>query len=249
MQPQRIIKLDLEIIFRVVSLSTNKVYNDINCRFLRGKGLMFWANRALSALKLALSFLLVNLLWSQVNVALAQSNRLGIFAKSLKTQDSDHTYQFNLSSEIKELIQNSADTDLYDPITIANLRQLKELAEPRWNEDDIDPDRTRRVVQKALAIETARTIIPAIRRSDLGPVLTMFERGLSNFEGLFRYSVQDTGKSFVVSKGSKGEKLIELSPKFSLAKGLDPQLKVGRSFRVRWDYLHSGAMLEYGVDF
>ena len=61
-------------------------------------------------------------------------------------------YDWDLSAELGEILTATADTDLYDPITIANLRILRDKAQPYWSEDDIDPERTRRVVRKALTV-------------------------------------------------------------------------------------------------
>ena len=159
-------------------------------------------------------------------------------------------YDWDLSAELGEILTATADTDLYDPITIANLRILRDKAQPYWSEDDIDPERTRRVVRKALAIQSAHVLVPVIKESDLGDVFLQIKRGFKRLSDLFRYSLQDEpGAAVSLSRENKGRKLLELDLKFSLKKGVDPQIRINDEVRFRYDFSEQATFLEYGFDF
>ncbi|MDC0357342.1 hypothetical protein OAO01_00870 [Oligoflexia bacterium] len=159
------------------------------------------------------------------------------------------TYDFSFTSAFDSIIGSSTDTDLYEPLTIGNLRRLKDRAQPAWNPDDIDPYRTRRVVEKAFAIQTGRNLNKLLIRSELRDVYREIKQGLVSFRNLFRYSLQTDGSSYQVSKKNVGKKLLELNLEFNAHQGVDPQIKIGELIRFRYDYVQKRPLLEYGFDF
>lgn len=169
-------------------------------------------------------------------------------ARSLQSSDTDF-FQFRLSESLDDFINTSADTNLYDPLTVMRLRMLKEQAQPGTNIDDIDPEETRNVVQKAFAIQTTTSMMNLIEGSELRDSFRSIERGFKEFTSLFKYSIQDTGDSYSISKKSEGKKLLELNMNFSLSKGADPQFHIGECFRFRYDWQESQTMFEYGINF
>jgi hypothetical protein len=158
------------------------------------------------------------------------------------------TYDFTLDSAF-DILNDTTNTDLYDPITISTLRRLKEDAQPAWNPEDIDPDLTRRVVERAFAIQSGRNLSNLINRSELQTTYKSIKQGLKSVQDTFRYSVQNTGNGVEVSKQKQGRKILELNMEFNLKQGLDPQIKIGESVRFRYDYTSKRPVLEYGFRF
>jgi hypothetical protein len=193
-------------------------------------------------------FLFLALLGELCGAAAAgQANQKALITRMETSRGS--VYEFSLNQEIDTLLEHSADTDLYDPITIAHLRAMQEDAEPPWKPDDADPYKTRHVVEKAFAIQSARTISRVLQKSELAPAYHAFLRGVKHVQDFCRYSVQDTGQEITVAKETRGAKLLEFNVQFSLKQGMDPQVRIGDSFRVRWDYTSNQTLLEYSLDF
>ena len=159
------------------------------------------------------------------------------------------TYDFSFSSQFDTILNNSADTDLSDPISIENLRRIKEDAQPPWNPEDIDPLRTRRAVEKAFALQTTSQVIRLLEKSDLRDTYHAIKRSYDKFRDAFRYSLQTDGDSVSVSKSEKGEKLLELNIEFSAKRGIDPRINLGESVRVRYDYTYDATLLEFEFSF
>jgi len=130
------------------------------------------------------------------------------------------------------------------------LRDLKERAEPWWDpEDGADQDETQRVAEKAIAIQGSTSLLYLLKRSDLRNSYKDFARNFTKFTDYFRYSLQDTGEGLDFSRNKKGEELIEFSLKFSVNRGADPQIYLGESVRLRYDWAEQHTMLEYGINF
>jgi len=162
------------------------------------------------------------------------------------TQESN---SFSLSTAVDDILNSETDTSFDDSLTIKNLSRLKEEAQPSWNPDDIDTDQTRRVVEKAFAIQSARSLNVLIKRSDVGDYYRDVIKGVKGIQKLFRYSLQSDGSSVTVSKKRKGSKLLELNLQFNVNQGVDPQITIGDAMRFRYDYVYNRPMLEYGFDF
>jgi len=164
---------------------------------------------------------------------------------NLSSRPAADPYEFTVG----DILSSTSDTNLYDPLTIQQLRLLKEDAQPSWDPDDIDPDKTRRVVEKAMAIELGRTLAWQIQRSELRDLYNDTSRALKRLQQRFRYSLQSDGNSLSVSRRKQGRKLLELNMEFNVKRGLDPQIRIGDSLRFRYDYLYDRTMLEYGFNF
>lgn len=169
--------------------------------------------------------------------------------EAIRSIDSDATYQFKLSNAVDRLVSLSADTDIYDPLTIATLRRMREEAQPSYNPRDIDPEKLRRVTERAFAIQSGKVISNTLYHSELRPEYRAFQETVRSIQSFFRYSVQTNGEQLSVGKKSKGRKLIELNVELSLRTGLDPQVRLGRDFRFRYDRSAKAPMLEYGFNF
>jgi hypothetical protein len=171
---------------------------------------------------------------------------LGRTLKGSREFDSS-TYNLNLSSTVDRLIDFSTDTDLYDPLTIQRLRAMQEEAQPRTNPTDIDPYLTRRVAERALAIQSGRTIGSVLEKSELRSTFREIKSTMSSIQSWFRYSIQDRGNGLTISKRAKGKKLVELNVDLNLKEGLTPHLRIGDSVRFRMDDSYKTPMLEYGI--
>ncbi len=187
-------------------------------------------------------------LWT--STAHAQNSSSGIHRKSLDLNPSaSNPYEFSLGSTVDDILQDTSDTNLYDPITIGQLRLLKEDAQPSWEPDDIDPYKTRRVVQKAFAIQFGRSISRQIMQSDLRETYRYSLQAYKRLQEVFRYSLQSDGESLAVSRLPKGRKLLELNMEFNVKQGFDPQIRIGDSLRFRYDYVYDRTLLEFGFNF
>lgn len=190
-----------------------------------------------------LTLILVYLIAPQPPLNAEAPNRksLGLNETAVSTTD--------LSTTLDRLIDSSTDTDLYDPMTISSLQRLKEDAQPEIHPDDLDPDRTRRVVEKAFAIQFGRSFSQLINRSELKPLYHQVQQSFKSVQDHFRYSLQSNSEGWTVSKRKVGKRLLELSLEFNVKQGVDPQLRIGESVRFRYDYIDQRPMLEYGFDF
>ncbi|MGI6525747.1 MAG: hypothetical protein ACOX2O_10750 [Bdellovibrionota bacterium] len=178
--------------------------------------------------------------------ALAQPPQANGKVLNLNSEDRG-MYNFRLTASIDDLLVDS--DDKYDPITINQLRMLKEEAQPSWHPDDVDPYQLRRVAQKALTIEVGRAFSKRINGSELRPTYRAALRTYHSIQERFRYSIQDNGDAITFSRKNKGKKLLELNLDLNLKRGLDPQILIGDFMRFRYDYVYKRAMLEYGFDF
>lgn len=187
-----------------------------------------------------------------INSAWAQSKPKPIDPKRLKDSlnaGEAAIYGFSLSSALDKIIADSANTDLYDPITIQSLRRLRDEAQPRYLLDDVDPELTRRVAEKALAIQSGRSLSSLLAGSELKSTYRQLLTSLDTLQNTFKYSLQDAGGDLKFSRVSKGKKLLELKLEFNLKQGVDPQVRLGNNFRLRYDYLDRTPMFEYGFSF
>lgn len=204
-----------------------------------------------SKIPLAIFFLLF-LLTYVCDYAVAQSPRRPPDGKSLKgalSSDEVGLYQFSFSNTLDKIFSTSASTDLYDPITIQSLKTLRDEAIPSYNPGDADPGLVRRVAEKALAIQSGRSVSRLIAGSELrGAYLGLMDE-IKALQDVFRYSVQSTGDEVVIAREKKGRRLVELSLEFNLKQGVDPQIRFGDSVRFRYDYISKTPLLEYGFSF
>ena len=171
--------------------------------------------------------------------------------RSVKTPVDLSLYDFNLGTEVNKIFTTGADTDLDDPLTIANLRQLKEAAQPSSGLfiEDIDPYEARRVVEKAFAMQSTRSVLRQVNESELRSTYVLLKQEMDQLLSWLRYSVQDDGESLSFQKENRGEKLLELSFQFSIGRGADPQVRFGDNFRLRYNYMENAPTFEYFVDF
>jgi hypothetical protein len=158
-------------------------------------------------------------------------------------------YQMNPRQTFESILQDSVDTDIIDPISLDTLKRLKDEAQPPYNPLDYDPERTRKIAEKALSIQTSQTLVRTLKGSELQPLLRYAKRSMDLARDYFRYSLQDDGDGLTVSKKPKGKKLIELNMEFNASTGMDPQLRLGQSWRLRYDFVESTPLLEFRAQF
>lgn len=156
---------------------------------------------------------------------------------------------YDFGSTVDEILQDASDTSSYDPLTVMQLRMLKEDAQPSWNPEDIDPYKTRRAVEKALAIELGSHLSRQLMKSELRDTYRNTLRAYKRLQDRFRYSLQSDGESMALSRKNEGRKLLELNVEFNLKRGVDPQIRIGDAVRFRYDYLYERTMLEFGFNF
>lgn len=163
--------------------------------------------------------------------------------------DNSDSYDYSASDALGGIIENSANTDLYDPITLGELRILKERAQPSTSKDDIDPDEIRYIGEKALAIQSSTTLLPLIRNSEIGFALSSLESGYLYISQFFRVKLNHTGERLIISREDDSLTLIELNIKMSISNGLDPQLRLSENIRMRYDWKKAIGFIEYAEDF
>ena len=156
---------------------------------------------------------------------------------------------FQFRSEINKVVKQSADTDLYDPLTIESLRRLRDDYQPRWDPDDIDPVRTRRAVTKAFSIQLARSISRLVKGSELRGTYHLIREKMKEFRNSFRYSIQDSGDTFSISKKKRGRKLLEFNVEINSRTLLDPQLVIGDRVRFRYDFVQKAPLIDFQFRF
>lgn len=156
----------------------------------------------------------------------------------------------SFSDSLSNILSDSVDTGLYDPVSILRLQTLRERANPWWEREDFyDEDETQRIVEKALAIQTSTTFFSLLKRSDIRNEYRLAEREFRTFTERFKYSLKDTGNGYSLSQEQKGEELFALSLKFSVNQGADPQINISDSCRIRYDWAEQQTMLEFGMNF
>ena len=187
---------------------------------------------------------------TSVNSAHADDLSRAPVGKSLRTTPSkDPLYDLNLSSTLDRMLGETSTSDIHDPLTISSLKRLQERALPSWRPDDIDPEQTRNVAERALAFQSGRTIHDLLRNSELKGVYRSIRQAFSDFQDTFRYSVQKGDTGYTVSQAKKGSKLMEFNLEINPKQGLDPQVRIGDNTRFRYDFSSQAPMLEYGFSF
>ncbi|NLF25678.1 MAG: hypothetical protein GX589_08505 [Deltaproteobacteria bacterium] len=159
-----------------------------------------------------------------------------------------YTYDAGPSSSLSDFIEPGP-PDAYNQLTLANLRLMKEVAQPSHRPDDYDSDLTERVVSKMLTIQSFRSVSALINKSELQQSYRSAIRGVKKLQSRFRYSLQSGKEGLTVSRRKVGKKLIEVNLDFNLHQGVDPQINFGKYFRVRYDFINNRSILEYGFEF
>lgn len=174
----------------------------------------------------------------------------GILGRSFKrsSEFSAATETLDLTATVDRLINFSTDTDLYDPLTVQRLRAMQEEAQPRTNSTDLDPELTRRVAERALAIQSGRTVAQVLEKSELRSAFRELRSQIRSFQDLFRYSLQQEPDGLTVSRQSTGKKLLELNVDLNLKNGLYPSIRIGDAVRFRLADDYRTPMLEYGIN-
>ena len=191
------------------------------------------------------SVLLGALLLSTAHIATAQSKGGG---KSLKPPFALDD-EASLSLSMDRIISDSTNTHLYDPITLDNLTRMRDQAAPQVNDDDMNVSETQRVVEKALAIQSGKSAIDLFNKGDLRETYQAIRSSFRSIQDALRYSVQTSGSGYTVSRKGGGEKLLELNVEFNASHLLDPTVKIGKRFRVRYDREEKAPLLEFRVTF
>lgn len=156
---------------------------------------------------------------------------------------------FDLRAELDGLVINPSDLYLYDRLELAELRRLKDIAVPRSDLEEPEHEELRRVTERALSMQTARTFVRLLQRSDIKDEYEAFQQQLKNLNETFRYSVQDSGSGLVISRTSKGKKLVEFKLQFNLRHVAEPNLTIGDNFRLRYDMRNRRPVAEYAINF
>lgn len=183
-----------------------------------------------------------------------QRNRPPSGTKSLQRGSSDNAvlsadpFAFDFSSAV-EVLSDSTELNLYDPITIATLRRLQEDATPAYDPRDIDPVQMRHVVEKAFAIQAGRTFVNAIKDSDLGPLHRELLRSFERLQGLLNFSLSHSHDGLSAGQDPEGHRLFSLNVRMSAREGFDPQIQLSDDFRIRYDLGDKQTMLEYAFGF
>lgn len=172
-----------------------------------------------------------------------------ITIRNIGSQDSQQVGSYGFSSQLTDFLSASTESDFYDTRTLYQLRMLKDEAQPWWDQYDLDPDKTRNVVQRAFAIRSAQSLVPVIKHSDLKESFRAIKAGISDFTNYFRYSVQDQGGSYTISKSHQGDKLAELSLELDFRRGFDPEIHLGENMRLRYDWAKAVSLLEWEINF
>jgi len=159
-----------------------------------------------------------------------------------------YTYDSSASSNLSDLIAEGA-PDAYNPLTLANLRLMKEVAQPKHRPEDYDSDLSERIVSKMLTIQTSRSLSTLIQQSELRQSYISAIRTIKRIQERFRYSLQNKGDALTLSRQNEGRKIMELNLDFNLRQGVDPQINFGKYFRMRYDFIANRSMLEFGLEF
>lgn len=203
-------------------------------------------------LRLILStfFVIIGILVVLAQDSAAQIRRRGVPERRVSRNITDiFNPAFDLRSEIDSLVVNPTDIYLYDRLELAELRRLKDGAAPRSDLEDPDYNELRRVTEKALSMQTARTVVRLLQGSDVRNEYNAFQRGLKSLNDSFRYSIQNDGDRLMISKGNKGQKLVEFKLEFNLRHGAEPNISIGNNFRLRYDMRNRGPVAEYALNF
>ena len=195
----------------------------------------------------------ISFFWIPICLFLNPHNLSGqeINKRGLSSSDSSRTggYEQSFSTTLGTLIREKGGRNEYHPLTIKELKNLRENVEPFWSKEEADPERVDRATQKAFAIQGAHHFSYLIKTSDLRFVYRDIQDSMRSIKDFFKYSVQTDGDSMSLSREEKGEKILELDLEFNLKQGVDPQIRIGQHMRFRYDYTYDGTFLEYAVDF
>lgn len=183
-----------------------------------------------------------------------QRNRPPSGTKSLQRGSSGNAlltadpFAFDFSSAV-EVLSDSTELNLYDPITIATLRRLQEDATPAYDPRDIDPVQMRHVVEKAFAIQAGRSFVNAIKDSELGPLHRELLRSFERLQGLLNFSLSHSHDGLSAGQDPEGHRYFSLNVRMSAREGFDPQIQLSEDLRIRYDLGDKQTMLEYAFGF
>jgi hypothetical protein len=167
---------------------------------------------------------------------------------SSSSVQAEDPFRFDLDSAV-EVLSDSTEIDLYDPLTLATLKRLKADATPPYDPYDIDPVRTRHVVEKALAIQAGKTMANLLRTSDLRDFHRLVLKNLDFLQGLLTFSVSRGHDGLNAGHTPDGESLFAFNLRMSVRDGFDPQIRLSDSLRFRYDLGERQTLLEYGIGF
>lgn len=155
-------------------------------------------------------------------------------------------YRLDLAGTLNRIVNFTADTNLFDPFTVAELERAASEASPRYDGWD-DADKLRQVTERAFGLTAAQNIVRALETSDLRPTYLALKDSMRTVQRSVNYSVQTNGDEIAVGRAVKGRKLVELEIEFNARRLIDPHIKIGKHLRVRYDPDNSGPMLEYEI--
>ena len=158
-------------------------------------------------------------------------------------------YGFDFSETFDRAFSGTSTGDIYDPLTMSMLRRMADDAQPPDNPRDVDPTKSRQLVERVFAIQSSRNLAALLNRSELRPFYNEVRSTFKAFQDRFRYSVQDSSDGLTVSRKKNGRRLLELNLEINPKQGLDPQIRMGEHTRFRYDFLEQRPMLEYGFNF
>lgn len=179
-----------------------------------------------------------------------KKKRLKITKSTSIRSDQNYFSGSSFSGTLNDIITNSADTTILDPLTSIHINNLRTRALPSISDpDEFERDETRRAIQKTVAIFATTSLVSQLKKSDLRDPYRDITTSFSEFTNHFRYSLIDTTDGLAVAKNEKGRELLELSLKFNLTRGADPQISFSDSLRLRYDWLEQHTVLELGFNF
>ncbi len=198
--------------------------------------------------KLLLIIICVNALLGPLPLLAQDINKRGLSSSSGGSGSYSNSAT-GFDTTFSSMMTDGSNNKAFDPLVIKQLRLLQEDAAPRWDPDDYDEEIRERASQKGFVIETVRNLDAVVKNSELKFFYSGLKRDFKAIRNYFAYSLQTDGEEYSVSRERQGKKLLELNMEFNLKQGIDPQIRIGESYRIRYDYTYRSTMLEYVLDF
>ncbi len=151
--------------------------------------------------------------------------------------------------DFNDLLSESVESNIFESEVVTNTDSLSDTQSVTGVNYFLTVQDEERYAQKLMAVQSTQSILALIRSSDIRYEYKDLESGFRDITELFSYSVFRTTEGLEVGTKKRGKEIIKLNFRFGLSRGADPQINIGESCRVRYDWTKSSAMLEYGFNF
>lgn len=160
---------------------------------------------------------------------------------------------YSIRDSFQSIISEATNTNLYDSLSISQLQFEKERAQPRNSPEDLDPEKSRSLVEKAFGYQLTKATLPILRNSQIRQSYRLVEETYFDLRSLLSLGLatdgQDLSFNHSAAKKPNNYEIFKFNLTMSPQNGLEPQLNLGEDFRLRYDLNEQAAHFECQFNF